>query len=144
MKNKKTMIMSSLAAILTAVIIYVSGGQVLIATLLGSAGIFTIPGAIYLKGKEKNTKTHIKEENSLKNYSQIFNNNQTPESSKEQIYIVNSDKKDNNDRATIAPIKQYDESIIPELITIDALSQKKSVLVRIRKKETKENLNQLN
>ena len=140
MKNKKAMVISGIAAVLTAVIIYVSGGQVLVAALLGGASF--IPGAIYLKGTEKNI-TQIEGENLLDNCSKILGNTEEIDITEHQVYVVTNDKTETNDRVEIAPIKQYDD-IMPELITIDALTQKENNLVRIRKKETKENLKQRN
>ena len=141
MKNKKAMIISGIASVLTAVIIYVSGGQVLVAALIGGTSL--IPGAIYLKGTEKNI-THIDGENLLDNSYEMLGNIEETELDEQQVYVVTNDKTENNDRVVIAPIKQYNESLLPELITIDAFTQKENNLVRIRKKETEENLRQRN
>ena len=141
MKNKKAMIISGIASVLTAVIIYVSGGQVLVAALIGGTSL--IPGAIYLKGTEKNV-TQIDRENLLDNSSEILGNIEETELDEQQVYVVTNDKTENSDRVVIAPIKQYNESLLPELITIDAFTQKENNLVRIRKKETEENLRQRN
>jgi len=140
MKNKKAMIASGIASVLTAVIIYVSGGQVLVAALIGGASF--IPGAIYLKGTEKNI-TQIEGENLLDNCSKILGNTEEIDLDEQQFYVATNDKTENNELVGIAPIKQYDD-IIPELITIDALTQKENNLVRIRKKATEENLKQRN
>lgn len=140
MKNKKAMIASGIASVLTAVIIYVSGGQVLVAALIGGASF--IPGAIYLKGTEKNI-TQIEGENLLDNCSKILGNTEEIDLDEQQFYVATNDKTENNELVGIAPIKQYDD-IMPELITIDALTQKENNLVRIRKKATEENLKQRN
>lgn len=124
MKKKKAMIMSGIASVLAAVIIYVSGGQVIFAALLGGAGLCTIPSAIYIKETEKNI-TQIEEKIILEKSSEIS-------------------KINTNEVVKISPIKQYDDIVIPELITIDALTQKEKNLVRTRKKETEEILKQQN
>lgn len=141
MKNKKAMIISGIASVLTAVIIYVSGGQVLVAALIGGASF--IPGAIYLKESEKNI-TQIEEENILVNSSKILGNTEETELDEQQVYVVINAKTEDNARVAIAPITQYDEPLLPELITIDAFTQKENNLIRVRKKETKENLKQRN
>ena len=135
------MIISGIASVLTAVIIYVSGGQVLVAALIGGTSL--IPGAIYLKNTEKNI-TQIEEENLFENTSEILGNIEGTELYDQQVYTISSDKTEINDRVAIAPIKRYDDMVMPELITIDALTQKENNLVRIRKKETEEHLKQRN
>ena len=137
MKNKKAMIISGIASVLTAVIIYVSGGQILVATLIGGTSL--IPGAIYLKGTKKNV-TQIDRENLLDNSSEMLGNSEEKKLDEQKVYVVTNDKEENNDRVVIAPIKQYDKSLLPELITIDAFTQKENNLVRIRKKETEDKL----
>lgn len=128
MKNKKTMLISVIASLITAIIIYISGGQIVIASLLGGVGIFTIPGILNLKNPHKNNTIYIQEENQLDYLDEILDE---PKEIDEK-----------NDTMVIAPIKQYNDQLIPELITIDALTQKENVLVRIRKKETEEKLKQ--
>ena len=124
MKKKKAMIMSGIASVLAAVIIYVSGGQVIFAALLGGAGLCTIPSIIYIKETEKNI-TQIEEKIIIEKSSEIS-------------------KIKTNELVKISPIKQYDDIVIPELITIDALTQKEKNLVRTRKKETEEIIKQQN
>ena len=124
MKNKKTMLISVIASLMTTAIIYISGGQIVITSLLGGLGICTIPGIIHLKKSHKNNIVYIQEENRLECLNEIIDDN----------------KEKTNNRVVIAPIKQYQEEIIPELITIDALTEKENVLVRIRKKETEDKL----
>ena len=141
MKNKKTMIISGIASVLTATIIYVSGGQVLVAAILGGASF--IPGAIYLKSTEKNI-IQIEEETILNNSSEILVNTYETDLDKQQVDMIINDKTENNNKVAIAPIKRYDDVEIPELITIDAFTQKENNLVRIRKKETEEKLRQHN
>lgn len=127
MKNKKTILMTTIASLTTAIMIYISGGQIVIASLLGGLGICAIPGIIHLNNSQKNNTTYIQEENNLEHLEEILDDTK---------------EKENNDRVVIAPIKQYNEQLLPELITIDALTQKESVLVRIRKKETEEKIKQ--
>lgn len=123
MKNKKTILISGIASLMTAIIICISGGQILIASLLGGLGICTIPRILNLNKTQKDNEIYIQEEKHLENLNEI-----------------SEDTKKNSDIIVIEPIKQYNDQIIPELITIDALTQKENILVRIRKKETEEKL----
>ena len=136
-KKLKIILMTGIASVLTATIIFISGGGVVIATLLGGTGILTIPSAMYLNEKRNNkNNTHY-----LEQLENIQSNNQVINQDKE-IYLLNTTKIESKSRQSIAPIKQYDDNLIlQKLITIDALSQKENVLVRTRKKETEENKN---
>ena len=136
-KDLKVILMTGIASVLTATIIFISGGGVVIATLLGGTGILTIPSAMYLNEKRNNkNNTHY-----LEQLENIQGNNQVINNDKE-IYLLSTTKIESKSRQSIAPIKQYDDNLmVQKLITIDALSQKENVLVRTRKKETKENNN---
>ena len=142
-KDLKVILMTGIASLVTAVIIFISGGGVVIATLLGGTGILTIPNLIHLNDKRnnKNNTNYIEQPNDIQSNTQVINNNEL-NLQNEEIYVLSSQKKDSESKQSIAPIKQYDDDImIQKLITIDALSQKENVLVRIRKKETEENNN---
>ncbi len=139
-KNLKVILMTGIISVLTATIIFISGGGVAIATLLGGTGFLTIPSVIQLNDKKYNKNhTHYTEQT-----ENIQNNNQIINKDKE-TYVLAPSKLEIKTRQSIAPIKQYDENLsIQKLITIDAFSQKENILVRTRKKETKENNNYKN
>ena len=139
-KDLKVILMSAIASITTATIIFVSGGGVVIATLLGGAGILTIPSIVHLNDKRnnKNNTYSIVETDEIQNDIQVINVD-------EEVYELNSKKTDSESKQSIAPIKRYDDKlIVQELITIDALTQKESVLVRTRKKEKEEKFKENN
>ena len=139
-KDLKVILMSGIASVVTATIIFISGGGVVIATLLGGTGILTIPSLMHQKDKRNNKKdtSYIEQIDEIQSNTQVINTD-------EEIYVLSSQKTDSESKQSIAPIKQYDDNlIIQELITIDALTQKENVLVRIRKKETEENFKENN
>lgn len=139
-KDLKVILMTGIASVLTATIIFISGGGVVIATLLGGTGILTIPSAMYLNEKRnnKNNTHYIEQLDNIQSNNQVINQNK-------EIHLLSTTKVGTKFRQSIAPIKQYDDNfVVQKLITVDALSQKESVLVRTRKKETKENNNYKN
>ena len=139
-KNLKTILISGIASTLTAVIIFVSGGSTVLVALLGGAGIIAIPSFMHLNSikNNKNNTSYIEQTDSIQNLSDIIiEDNELNQN--DQVYVLASQEKDTQTRQSIPPIKQYDDNpMIQELITIDALSQKEDILVRIRKKETEE------
>ena len=139
-KDLKVILMSGIASVVTATIIFISGGGVVIATLLGGTGILTIPSLMHQKDKRNNKKatSYIEQIDEIQSNTQVINTD-------EEIYVLSSQKTDSESKQSIAPIKQYDDNlIIHELITIDALTQKENGLIRIRKKETEENFKENN
>ena len=132
-KDLKVILMTGMASVLTATVIFISGGGVVVATLLGGTGILTIPRVIHLNDKRNNKNdTHY-----IEQIENIQSNNLVINKDKE-IYVLSTIKS----RRSIAPIRQYDDNLmVQKLIIIDALSQKENILVRTRKKETKENNN---
>ena len=136
-KDLKVILMTGITSVLTATIIFISGGGVVIATLLGGTGILTIPSVMYLNDKRnnKNNTHYLEQTENIKSNNQVINNDK-------KIYLLSTTKVESKSIQSIAPIKQYDDNLIlQKLITIDALSQKENVLVRTRKKETEENNN---
>ena len=138
-KNLKVMLISGIASVLTATVIFVSGGSTLIVALLGGAGAFTIPGVIHLNSMENKSKSnhpYAEQTDYIPNALEILNLSEEP------VSVINLSETDTQNRVVIAPIKQYDDakeqSIITELITTDALSQQENILVKRRKKETEE------
>lgn len=135
--------MTGIASVITATIIFVSGGGVVFATLLGGAGILAIPNFVHLNDKRdnKNNTFYISQTDEIKSNVDIKEIN----IQNDQVYILNTEKTKQEAIQSIAPIKQYDDNLmVQKLITIDALSQKEKVLVRVRKKETEENLKEIN
>ena len=130
-KDLKVILMSGIASIATATIIFISGGGIVIATLLGGTGFLTIPNFINQKNKRnnKNNTSYIYQIDDIKNTKQTI----------EELDLQTKEKQ------SITPIKQYgDDLMVQELITIDALTQKENVSVRIRKKETEEKFKENN
>ena len=139
MKNKKTILISTIASLITAIIIYISGGQFIIASLLGGVGICTVPGILHLKNLQKNNIIYTQKENHSEYFDKILD---VPKEIDEKVKQINKNTRENRERVIIAPIKQYNDKLLPQLITIDALTQKENILVRIRKKETEEKIKQ--
>lgn len=129
-KDLKVILMTGIASIATATIIFISGGGIVIATLLGGTGFLTIPNFINQKNKRnnKNNTSYIYQIDDIKNTKQTI----------EELDLQTKEKQ------SITPIKQYDDLMVQELITIDALTQKEKVLVRTRKKETEEKFKENN
>ena len=129
-KDLKVILMSGIASVVTATIIFISGGGIVIATLLGGTGFLTIPNFINQKNKRnnKNNTSYVYQIDNIENTKQTI----------EKLDLQTKEKQ------SITPIKQYDDLMVQELITIDALTQKESVLVRIRKKETEEKFKENN
>ena len=129
-KDLKVILMSGIASVVTATIIFISGGGIVIATLLGGTGFLTIPNFINQKNKRnnKNNTSYIYQIDDVKNSKQTI----------EELDLQTKEKQ------SITPIKQYDDLMVQELITIDALTQKEKVLVRTRKKETEEKFKENN
>ena len=87
----------------------------------------------------KKDASYIEQIDDVQNKSGIIHNVETLKNN--QVNTLSSKKTEQEPTQSIAPIKQYDdELIVQKLITVDALSQKEKALVRIRKKETEENL----
>jgi len=140
-KDLKTILITALASTLTAVIIFVSGGGVVIATLLGGAGIIAIPSLMHLNNMKHTQKqtSFIEQRDSVENISK----ENDLDLQNAQVYIIN--QQETETKQSIPPIKQYDDNLlIQRLITTDALSQQEDILVRIRKKETEERLKENN
>ena len=106
--------MTGIASVLTATIIFISGGGVVIATLLGGTGILTIPSAMYLNDKRNNkNNTHY-----LEQLENIQSNNQVINQDKE-IYLLSTTKIESKSRQSIAPIKQYDDNLITKSVNVN-------------------------
>mgnify|MGYP003299067975 CR=1 FL=1 len=113
-KDLKVILMTGIASVLTATIIFISGGGVVIATLLGGTGILTIPSAMYLNDKRNNkNNTHY-----LEQLENIQSNNQVINQDKE-IYLLSTTKIESKSRQSIAPIKQYDDNLITKSVNVN-------------------------
>lgn len=153
-RSLKTMLISGIASLLTATILFVSGGSSIIITILGGAGICIIPGSIHLNNiaqnelRKKQIKQFLQEINYSQNSDKFICRDKQSELYGKEIYLDNNKKYEfENEKTTqLTEEIKIEHDLIYELITTPAVSQEENInrLVRKRKKEPINKLNQNN
>ena len=149
MKNKlNKKIISAIALLLTAGVIQISGGSIILVAILGGFGFSLLPRMFQLNNiqneKTNYTVTTKNEEHSNDSLNYTLNNQEF--SLNETNFYYNCIDFDNNKIVVVNEKNRNDEhiSLIQEIETTPALTQQENINRLVRKKETKNRYKRIN